>query len=269
MFNSYQEIKMEKTTDFSLIGFNKYDSMIISVLLKGNVLTVKQVYDMIKVPKNKIYESLEKLAKEGIVCQEKCKPKKYFIVNDRIIDELILKKEEKLLLLKEKVDELKKSKEMLNPSILSIIDGDDEIHKLIEHSNSSIKTEIFSCSRLTKMHYGCFRTLKDAIERGVKVKFISIYNGDNFDVLRKYYNIGVEIRLFDNKKKVFPKIGLFDKKFTRITIWEPDVKDKKDYKTIWANSKILYNIVENHFNKIWEESLIFDPKTFEKKKCMI
>jgi len=252
------------TNNLEVLGFNMYASKIINQLLSGGIFTVKELYSLTKIPKNKIYETLELLISKGIVAEDKGKPKKYFILNDQLLDNMILKKETQLAELKSKIEELKKNREIITPSVLSIIEGDDEIHKLVEYSNVSVKKEILSCSRLTKMHYGCYRTLKAAIERGVKVKFVAIYDGKNFDVLKQYFELGVEIRIYDLNKGVFPKIGLFDKKYTRITIWEPDVKDPKKYKTIWAKSSILYKIVRNHFNTIWNESLPFDPTTFNK-----
>lgn len=246
-------------TQLNLLGFNLYSSKIINTLLSGDILGVKEIYAKTQIPKNKIYEALESLISRGILGLEDGKPKKYFILNDGIFDEMLKKKEGEITNLKVKLEELKKSRDKINPSVLSIIDGDDEVHRLIEYSNMSVKHEILSCSRLEKMYWGCFRTLKDAIDRGVKAKFIALKTKNNYEILKNYYDIGVELRIYEIKDKVFPKIGLFDKKYTRITIWNPDVKTAKDFKTIWANSSIMYEIVKNHFDTIWDDSTPFVP----------
>ena len=252
-----------KENKLSLLGFNLYESKIINILLSGGLFSVKEIYQKIKIPKNKIYESLDVLKSKGIIGEQTERPKKYFILSDSILDDMIKEKEEQLLRLKQEFEDMKKKKEKINPSVLSIIEGEDEVHKVIEYSNHNIKKEILSCSRLTKMYYSCYRSLKLALDRGIKAKFVVLYNKNNFDVIKAYYDIGVEIRIY-NKKDIFPKIGLLDGKYTRITIWKPDVKNPKQFKTIWANSSLLYRIVRNHFNKIWEESIPFDPKKFKR-----
>jgi sugar-specific transcriptional regulator TrmB len=243
--------------DFKLIGFGKYSSQILNILLCGDILNVKEIYTKTKIPKNKIYESLEELQSKGLIGLEEGKPKKYYILNDKILDDLIDTREEELKEIRKKITDLKKSREKLTPSEISIIDGTDDVHKLIEYNNLSIKKEILSCSNLKKMYYGCYRTLQDAISRGVKVKFIGS-NESTYSVLKAYHDIGVEIRIFKSNT-IFPKIGLLDKKYTRVTISNPTKKNSNDSKTIWANSKVLYKIVKNHFDKIWEESIPFTP----------
>lgn len=244
---------------FKILGFNSYTGGILEILSNGEIYTVKEIYEKTKIPKNKIYESLDFLKSKEIVNEEQTKPKRYFIVNFGIIDQMLEQKKQELEQLEENLEELKSKRTQINPSVLSIIEGSEELHNLIESSNNQIKEEIKSCSRLRKMHFGCFRTLKKAIERGVKVKFISLETKENFEILKAYHDIGVEIRIF-TKKEIFPKIGLFDKKYARITIAEPDVKSPDHYKTIWANSSILYKIVNNHFEKVWEECKAFNPE---------
>ncbi|MGM5488456.1 MAG: TrmB family transcriptional regulator [Nanobdellota archaeon] len=242
--------------DFNLIGFGRYSSQVMDLLLGGDLLSVKEIYEKTRVPKNKIYEALEKLQQDGIVGCEEGKPKKYFIVNDGLISERIDEKEQELERMRASLEEVRKKRAKLNPSVFSVIDGADEMHKLIEYSNMSIKHEILSCSHLRKMYYGCYRTLREAMERGVVVKFIAPKNASK-SVMKAYRDIGVEIRIY-HTSDLFPKIGLLDHKYTRVTISDPDVKDKRHEKTIWANSKLLYNIVKNHFDKLWDESVPFE-----------
>jgi sugar-specific transcriptional regulator TrmB len=251
-------------SNLKILGFNAYETKIINVLLPGEVLTVREIYTKTKIPKNKIYETLETLKNKGIIGEQSSKPKKYFILNDTLFDNMISDKEESLAKLKKDLEDMKKIKNKLNPYVLSISEGDEEIHRLVEHSNTVVQNEILSCSRLKKLYYNCYRTLKKSIERGVKAKFVALYNGKNFDVLKAYHEIGAEIRIFTGKTSDFPKIGIFDEKFTRITIWPSQKRDPHNYRTIWANSPILYKIVKAHFDKIWEESTRFDPKTFKK-----
>jgi sugar-specific transcriptional regulator TrmB len=255
---------MKRDNKLELLGFNSYESSIIVVLMTGEPFTVKQIYEKTKIPKNKIYETLEHLKSKGIIAIENNKPKKYFLINNTIFDDLIFKKQEKLEKLKIELEELKIIQEKINPDVLAISEGNEEVHRLVEHSNRIVKQEILSCSRLSKMYYGCYRTLKDAIARGVKARFVTLDTGKNFKVLKAYYDIGVELRIYNSKKSDFPKIGLFDEKFTRITIWPQKEKDPKKFKTIWANSPLLYKIVKAHFDNIWNNAIPFDPKTFKR-----
>lgn len=252
------------SSGLNLLGFNSYEVKIINVLLPGEVLTVREIYTKTKIPKNKIYETLETLKNKGIIGEQSSKPKKYFVLNDTIFDNMINDKEKKLAKLKKNLEDMKKIKSKLNPYVLSISEGDEEVYKLVEHSNTIVQNEILSCSRLKKLYYNCYRTLKKAIDRGVKARFVVLYDGKNFDVLKAYHDIGVKVRIFTGKTGDFPKIGMFDEKFTRITIWPSKKREPHNYRTIWANSPILYKIVKAHFDKIWNESESFDPKTFKK-----
>ena len=222
------------------------------------MFSVKQLYEDTHIPKNKIYETLQNLKNQGIVGYQEGTPKLYFIMNDALLDARIQEKEGDLERLRERLQEIRSKREKINPSILSIIDGADEMHRLLEYSNLSIQKEILSCSRLRKMYYGCYRTLKDAVARGVKVKFVAPSDAQK-KVLKAYHDIGVDIRIYHPPNGVFPKIGLLDERYTRITIARPDVTRPQDQKTIWANSSILYNIVKNHFDKIWADSKPFEP----------
>ena len=78
-----------KETNLRLLGFNMYESKILDVLLPGELMSVKDIYSKTKIPKNKIYETLENLKDQGIIGEQTDKPKKYFIINGSILDVML------------------------------------------------------------------------------------------------------------------------------------------------------------------------------------
>ena len=117
---------MKKENKLNLLGFNLYSSKIIKVLLNGNIYTVKEIYEKTKIPKNKIYETLEFLSSKGIISVEEGKPKKYYVLNDGILENMIDEREKELIDLKEKIKELRKNRDKIHPSVLSVIEGLDD-----------------------------------------------------------------------------------------------------------------------------------------------
>ena len=67
---------------------------------------------------------------------------------------------------------------------------------------------------------------------------------------------GAKIRIFNEKKfgPLLPRISIIDGEIARLTIGKPEVKEEKDYLTLWTESQAFAQMLKTHFMNMWRES---------------
>jgi len=97
------------------------------------------------------------------------------------------------------------------------------------------------------------RTSK-AVKRGVDVRLIGIINNETWRRVKEYKKVGCKIAKYNGKFGEYPlRFSIFDGKEARITIGKPEIKERKDYITIWTDSKPLVALLRNQFLEMWRE----------------
>ena len=124
----------------------------------------------------------------------------------------------------------------------------------IGYQTKATKHEALSCFRSSVDRATNYRAIKDAIGRGVKVKFIAEYNRKNKHKIQQLLQLGVEVRKYDEQKfgKHGTRFNVFDEKISRITIGKPEITNSEEYITIWAESQSLANLLRRQFYSMWE-----------------
>lgn len=243
---------MNKLELLNKLGFKEYESKIYLTLSKFGTLTVSQINKESQVPRNKIYESLENLRKKNKISIIPTFPKKYQIINEEALEE-----EAKQILntTSQLIKEIQTPKTENPEDFFSILKGRKAVQAKLRYSNKNVKSEILSSNKLSNILPNNIKALKDSIDRGVKVKFITTFDPKKEKNYLAYMKSGAKIRIFDEKKfgYIMPRISIHDKKITRITIGEPEIKNGDDYITIWTTSKIFSASQYAYLNDIWKK----------------
>jgi len=184
-------------------------------------------------------------------------PRKYKLVNlQTYIENKIHEKEERIRFLKQ---DSKKIKEPINEDIFecSLIKGQRAIMNKLAEFNPKVKKEIIGVQGSWKVWGKGLREMQNCVKRGVNVRLIGVVDNDTLKRAKEWKKTGSQIRIWNKNLGLPPRFTIFDNKFARITFGKPEVRDSKEYITIWTNSKPLIYILKSQFEIFWKRCKTF------------
>ena len=251
---------MNKIDFFIDLGFTEYEAKVLVSLVKLKIATPKQISLDSNVPQNKLYQILKKFVELGILALIPADSKKYELINIKtFINQKLKEKQEKL----KQLNQISKNLEIIGndekQAVFSLIKGQRAIMNKLAEMNNTVRNEVLGVQRGWKYWAEGIRAMKKAIDRGVNVKLIGVVNKENLDRVLEWYKIGCKIRVYNPKFGDFPlRMGVFDSKYSRITMGKPEIQNSKDYITIWSDSRALINMLKRQFNEMWKNSETLD-----------
>jgi len=254
------------------LGMTEYEARIYSALSKLGPSAARAITQHSKVPKNKTYETLQKLEKKNMIMTLPITPRQYKVNNIEKLKDLISEKKQELDNLKKGFKEFAKKAETQSINefreIVWIIKTQKAIQERLAYEDTKTRKEVVSVNRLSKYLPKNLRAIKEMIKRRVKVKMICLVEKDNYKNVRRYIETGAEVRVFNKKLfgQVLPKFTVFDKKILRITIGRPEIKKSEDYLSFLFESPSFANVFRNYFYNMWDKCLNVEAelKKFEK-----
>lgn len=244
---------MEKIKVLQKLGLTEYEARAYLSLARLGPSTVREIVLDSKLPRNKAYEVLQRLEQQNKVISLPISPKKYKITNPEIFKEDIqnLNKSVNSLI---KLIEQPKSLEFKD--LFWVLKSKKAIEEKLAVQNTKTEREILACNKLSKILYKNIRTMKEAVDRGVKVKMICTFEKDKIKSYKEWLSTGAKIRVFNEKMfgPLLPRITIIDGEIARLTIGKPEVKREEDYLTLWTESKVFAQMLKNHFMNMWENS---------------
>ena len=235
------------------IGMTEYEARAYLSLARLGPSTVREVVLESKLPRNKAYEALQRLEEKNKVASLPVSPRKYKITNPESIKEDVLELSNSVNSLI-KLIEQPKAKEFKD--LFWVIKGKKAIVEKLSAENAKTQKEIISCNKLSRVLYKNIRSMKAAVERGVKIRLICTFEKNKTDSYRTWMKTGAQIRVFNEKLfgPLLPRITVFDGNSARLTIGRPEVQKDEDYITLWTESKAFSQMLRNHFNNMWKNS---------------
>lgn len=243
---------MEQLQTLRKLGMTEYESRAYLSLARLGPSTVREIVMESKLPRNKAYEALQRLEQKHKVMILPVSPRKYAITDPDS--------------LKQDVDDLSKSvfdlvKLIEQPKtpefkdLFWIIKGQKAIQEKLALQDAKVKKEVLTCNKLSRILPRNIQNMKGAIARGVKVKMICEFKEENRRIYDIWVEMGAELRVFNKEKfgPLLPRISIFDGTTARLTIGQPEVKNKEDYITIWTESKAFSRMLRTHFITMWKE----------------
>ncbi len=243
---------MDQISLLKKLGFTEYEARAYLSLAKLGSVSVREVVRDSKLPRNKAYEALQRLEEKGKVVSMPLSPKVYKIVDPEVFNDEIdnMKKRVEDLI---KIIEQPKTKEY--KEFFWILKGRKSIHDKFALENSKVDKELLICHNISKSYPKNIRAIKECVERGVKVKIITLYEERCADSYKIWKKAGAEIRFFNQKRfGALQRISVFDSKKASMVIGSPEIKSHEDQIMLWSESKILANMLKNYFNTLWKQS---------------
>jgi len=245
------------------LGFTEYESRVYLALSELGASTAREISDYSKLPRNKTYEMLNKLEKKKKIISLPISPRKFKILDINQLKETVQEQKNSVNAIEKTLNkfiiESNKPKLKEFKEVFWIIRGKQAITKKMSLQNKLTKKEMLSFNKLSTANPTNLRNMKTAINNGVKAKMLVPYNKEAKTNIKKWENVGVEIRKYDESKwgPIGTRFSVFDKKIIRITFGEPDVSDTENYITLWAESPHFANVMRNYFLNIWNKSKVF------------
>ena len=234
------------------LGLSEYEARAYLALAKLGPSSVREIVSESHIPRNKAYDALEHLEQKNKVATLPVSPKKYIIVdpeqfkqelNEAMngVDEII------------KLVSLPKMHEQRE--LFWIIKGQKAISDKMALESLHVKEEILTCNNLGKLLYQNIRAVKDAVRRGVIVKVICSFDMRRKHIYQEWIRAGAQIRIYPEKFGAFvPRMTVYDEVRARFTIGRPEIRDSKDYITLWTESKAFSTMIRQHFLILWKQS---------------
>lgn len=245
---------MDRVKFFQNLGFTEYESKALSSLVKLQNATPKQISLDSGVPQNKLYKILKKFKLSNIISEIPGQTKKYKLINLKtFIEERIEEREEKLNKLKENSKQLEDLDDNQEEFTFQLIKGQRAIMNRLAENNDKAEEEIFGVQRNWRYWAKGIRKMEKAIKKGVDVRLIGVINDETWKRAKEWREIGCKIGKYHGEFGEHPlRFSVFDKEKARITIGKPEIKDRKDYITIWTSSQPLVRMLRDKFMKMWK-----------------
>ncbi|MBR9701679.1 hypothetical protein GOV13_02030 [Candidatus Pacearchaeota archaeon] len=246
---------MDRKEFFQNIGFGEYESKILSSLIKLGAATPKEISLDSGVPQNKLYSILKKFELDGILSEVPSSSKKYKLINiKQFIEERINEQEIKLKDLKKFSKDIQKINDPEDNFTFSLIKGQRAIMNKLSEANEKATKEIFGVQRNWRYWGEGIRAMKQSLKKGADVRMIGVVNDETWKRAKEWKKVGGKLAKYNGKFGEHPlRFTIFDQKFARITIGRPEIKERKDYVTIWTDCKPLVMMLRNQFLEMWKE----------------
>lgn len=244
---------MEELKLLKRMGFTEYEARAYLALARLGPSTVREIVVESKLPRNKTYEALQKLEQKNRVISLLVSPRKYKITNPELFKEEIRKLDESFNSLIKLIEQPKTTE---FKELFWIIKGKKAIEEKLATQNTKAKKEILSCNKLSKILYKNIRTMRESVDRGVKVKIICTFEKNRIPTYKAWLKTGAQIKVFNEKifGPLLPRITVFDCELSRLTVGRPEVNEEGDYITLWTESRTFAHMLKNHFMNMWKNS---------------
>ncbi len=235
---------------FQKLGLTEYEAKALSVLIKNRELEAPAIARSAGVPKTRIYDVLDKLAKRGFAIDLGGRPRRYRAgTMERIFDSLIREKEAQLNELKAAVENAKKSikAELAEDEgeKLFMVKELSDLAKVVALELKDANNYVIGFAEILPKHQAMKRILRELKERNVDVKLLHA-SDEEIDELKKFgidvraQEHGLEAYIVDGKKLV---VSLGDLK-----------RNREEYKVaIWHNAPLIEPL-KDHFEKLWRKN---------------
>lgn len=246
---------MERVQFLKSLDLSEYESKALASLINLKQATPKQIHEHSNVPQNKLYAILKSFENKGLLSSIPGEAKQYKLINLKsFINKRIAEKEEFLKQLKKSSEKIEDLKDNENQAVFSLIKGQEAIMTKLSEYNPKVEKEILGVQRNWKFWGEGIRAMEKCIKRGVKARLIGVINPETDKRAKEWKNIGCKIRKYNPSLGEYPlRFTIFDNKEARITIGKPEIKNPKDYITIWTKSKPLISLLRKQFMQMWNE----------------
>lgn len=235
---------------FQSLGLTEYESKTLFALTSVKEVRAPELSRIAEVPKTRIYDVLDELARKNLVVKLQGRPKRYVAKEPEEVLNILL--EEKKKQFSELVENVEKVKSMLKapkPSeeagtkIFRVKDKNDFM-KMIALELQSAENSVLGFAEILPKHLQVRKAIKSLKDKNVQVRILHPKANELEEFLKygvdiKAANHGLEAYIVDNKKLI---ISLSDLK-----------KENEEYCfAVWNNAPLIEPL-RQHFERSWNE----------------
>jgi sugar-specific transcriptional regulator TrmB len=248
---------MEELNFLRKLGFTEYESRIYSSIVQLGVASAREITDISKIPKNKVYETIKRLLLKNLILELPITPKKYKSNDIEKLQNIIDEKKNEVKKLEKDIENFKKIQNKQEfKEFFWVIKGQKNIQEKLNYLDKEAEKEILTINQISKFLPKNIRSIKKLVEQDIKVKMICMLDQTNHKIVKDWVKTGAEIRVFNKELygDVIPKFTVYDKKL-RITIGKPEIQDSNEYISLIVESPSMIKIFRNQFMSMWKNSL--------------
>jgi sugar-specific transcriptional regulator TrmB len=263
------------------LGLSEYETKACMVLVKFGNSDANKISSIGNIPLPRVYDTMENLAKRGLVSVSKSRPQTFSIINlKRFFEILKIDEKRKIDEKMKNIDEIS-SKFFKNISLIQTIKPEEEKEDMIlfmkrrinvgeiwdEIQKGANKEFLVFAGDLSWINTRA-NEISKAVKKGIKYKIIWFKSEKEvMPNVKKAMRVGADLRLCDDYsnelrgfisdgKKVYliqkiPKPGIDAKSLEEGAHWSEEVAD---YNGIILNSKLMAKVFRDYFYLLWEKS---------------
>ncbi|MBT4823830.1 TrmB family transcriptional regulator [Candidatus Woesearchaeota archaeon] len=230
------------------LGFSEYKKKAYLTLLKLKKATPCKIAKVSGIPSSKIYEVLSWLYEKGYIVQVSEKPAVYEANNPKYtLGSEIKSRMSDLEELKQEVNKIESNIEITEKGTFSVIKGyDGFFKKMKEVTQRSTKSSI-GIVQNWKTDKEILDLEKDAIKRGVKIRYLGPIQESTKEFVNIRKKFGVEIRDYNSPHTRF---GVWDDKIVMISLRKDT---KEEFMSLWIENEVLSKIFVESFENLWKK----------------
>ncbi len=254
------------------IGLNLYERKLYSVLLVKGSATAGELADLSGVPRARVYDVLQNLADKGFVMIQQSKPLKYIALPpkealDRAAKNIAEKMNKTINMIKtlkesEIINQLEKHyqqrmSELEEGELVGTLKGkftiDAHEESIFKKARNSIDL-IVSDTGLNELYRKYYYVLKEAYERGIKIRIIAPLTEEN----RRAYEVLSDIAEIRDAKKIedvmpYTKLAIKDNEEALLHLTHDKENSPVSYSSIWTRSgHFVKNFASKTFDLLWK-----------------
>ncbi|MDA4131022.1 MAG: hypothetical protein OK457_09650 [Thaumarchaeota archaeon] len=210
---------MSSTESLIALGLNQNEAKALDALISLGPVGAADVHRYSGMPRNKAYESLEKLARRGMIEIQRGRPTLYRAIGPKavinhLMDEFSKGAKEALDLLEKKEEDLKdQAKSDLQKNSKCLVRGELGVKRRLAELIYSAKTDIFSIGGYPPKYTLAVKSaLKAASKRGVSVRAISMLRPFEDAEISPDDKSVIEFRSVKISSKIMQNIDMYDQK---------------------------------------------------------
>lgn len=233
-----------------LAEFTDYEKSVYEALYKINKGTVKEIAQESSVPKPKVYSILEKLYEEGFISLEAEEPKSYSMISPEASFQKVL--EDKRSEIEELKTHMEAAEEDLRPrreeKFMEIMQGRESVLNFLANQLEEVEEEYVTVGRFVST-YTPLQSVMDERKDEIDMRFLGSENHSKDIVVRKYRNLGLEVKTKDMDAIPF-RFSIYDNEKIALTV----SSEEEGYTTIWTNQPSFVKNMKDFFEYHWNNS---------------
>lgn len=237
------------------LGLTEYEAKTLSALFRLKEAEAPDISRLAQVPKTRVYDVLDRLAKRNLVIEIHGRPKRYMSMDaGKVFSSLLEEKKKELSALEKEADSLKETitvgdmGETRHEKVMKVKDRTDFM-KILGQEIEGANHSIHALTPLGKEHAIIKEPLKHASSRNVEIKIISSINEETSRLARELSHAGVKVRDFEHGMHTF----IIDNKKVILALSDFQQNKPEYHFTIWPDNKPMATALSKYFEHAWEQ----------------